>query len=94
MHFGLWHGPGAHVGTHAPSVLWRRTTASTGCPHWGQTYVSLSIPPRLGRTAAQRFRWYVRTTTPLPKARTESGTNSETSKPEANMGMPEPRSTG
>nr|AAC38084.1 unknown [Streptomyces coelicolor] len=50
--------------------------------------------PRLERQAAQRLRWYVRTTTPLPKVRTESGTNAETSKPEPNIGMPVPSTTG
>ncbi len=44
-HRGSRHGPGTQVGTHAPSVLCRRTTVSTGCPHTGQAYVSLSMTP-------------------------------------------------
>ncbi len=43
---------------------------------------------------AQRFLLYVRTTTPLPKARTDSWTNSETWNPEPNIGMPVPSTTG
>ncbi|KMS80628.1 hypothetical protein ACH49_06610 [Streptomyces leeuwenhoekii] len=44
-HPGLRHGPGLHTGTHAPSVLWRRTTVSTCCPQEGQTCFLPSMDP-------------------------------------------------
>ncbi|WP_179878968.1 MULTISPECIES: hypothetical protein [unclassified Streptomyces] len=36
-------GPATQSGTHAPSVLWRRTTVSTDCPQAGQTCCSLPM---------------------------------------------------
>ncbi len=49
---------------------------------------------RVGRSGAQRFLLYVRTSTPLPNVRTASGENSEIANPEPNIGMPEPYTSG
>ncbi|KUJ40513.1 hypothetical protein ADL25_18320 [Streptomyces sp. NRRL F-5122] len=42
-HCGFRQGPGRHTGTNAPSVLCRRTTVATCCPHAGQTLSSLPM---------------------------------------------------
>jgi hypothetical protein len=49
---------------------------------------------RVGRSRTQRFLLYVRTRAPLPNVRTDSRVNSEIAKPEPNIGMPEPYTSG
>lgn len=76
----------------------QRLVAPDDCFHWlsaGRTDVLFAAHDlRVGRSAAQRFLLYVRTSTPLPNVRTDSRVKSEIATPEPNIGMPEPYTMG
>lgn len=76
----------------------QRLVAPDDCFHWlsaGRTDVLFAAHDlRVGRSEAQRFLLYVRTSAPLPNVRTDSRMKSAIVTPELNIGIPAPYTIG